>query len=278
MAKTLAWCTDVHLDCTGDTEFGTVELCAAIRVRKSDGVVLTGDISTGVQLERHLGIMQRELDVPIWFVCGNHDFWYASVPALRSRLATLASGPSRLRYLSALQYVPITRSTAIVGHDGWYDGMNGDTTKSEFIMNDWRLIEEFKPCFAALCEGRGTAQLLEQARRLARSGVAHVVAGARAAAVNYKNVIVATHFLPFVQAAQHNGKQQDAGVLPWYTSKMMGDALIQLAQEMPTTTFTVLCGHTHSAWSGRILSNLRVHVGAAVYGSPAVQPVVFIED
>jgi hypothetical protein len=45
----------------------------------------------------------------------------------------------------------------------------------------------------------------------------------------------------------------------------------------PSKQMTVLCGHTHSAGVAQILPNLEVKAGAAIYGKPSVQEMLFIE-
>ena len=42
----------------------------------------------------------------------------------------------------------------------------------------------------------------------------------------------------------------------------------------PERTMTVLCGHTHGAGYVRILENLEVRTGGAVYGVPELQEIL----
>ena len=45
----------------------------------------------------------------------------------------------------------------------------------------------------------------------------------------------------------------------------------------PDRQMTVLCGHTHGSGEAKILPNLRVLTGGAVYGKPRVQRVIELE-
>jgi hypothetical protein len=42
----------------------------------------------------------------------------------------------------------------------------------------------------------------------------------------------------------------------------------------PDRQLTVLCGHTHGSGECRILPNLKVNTGGAVYGKPEVQQII----
>ena len=59
--------------------------------------------------------------------------------------------------------------------------------------------------------------------------------------------------------------------MPWFTSKMMGDMLMDASKAFPQHTFTVFCGHTHGKFDGKITDNLSVHVGGAEYNKPGLQ-------
>ena len=84
------------------------------------------------------------LDMPIYFVLGNHDFYRGSVVGTRSALAEMISGSEHLVYLSQAGVVELTPSTALVGHDGWADARLGDFDGSEVILNDFLLIDELR--------------------------------------------------------------------------------------------------------------------------------------
>ena len=53
----------------------------------------------------------------------------------------------------------------------------------------------------------------------------------------------------------------------------VGDRLAPLMREHPQNNMTILCGHTHSPVSVRVLDNLSVFAGEAKYFHPRVQRV-----
>ncbi len=51
---------------------------------------------------------------------------------------------------------------------------------------------------------------------------------------------------PFKEACLHKGEISGDDWLPYFSSKVIGDVLTEVAQENPSVEFLVLCGHTHS--------------------------------
>jgi predicted phosphohydrolase len=282
--KRFAWCTDIHLDNVIDVDIRA--LCSRILDVGAQGVFLTGDISTGPDVVGHLRRLRQCLGkLPIYFVAGNHDYYGTSVSRGRQALRELGAG-SGLCYMPCQPHVRLTKATALVGHDGWYDCRNGDPGMTDFLMSDWSQIGEFAAGWimppgiygndSRGDPGRFAEHVVRTARSLAQEGAAHVTLGVESAcAAGHKNVLVLTHFPPFVEAVQ--GDRRQPGSLPWYSSRTMGEALLRAAETHPRTQFTVLCGHTHTQCSVRLLSNLTCHVGKASYGSPAVQLPLDVE-
>jgi len=148
-------------------------------------------------------------------------------------------------------------------------------------MTDWFRIGEFIDAGAAsrvtgMYSGGPRVNLgtvLSLARKFAERAARHVLDVGSRAAKDHNTVIVTTHIPPFEDAHVHNGVKGSPEAMPWYTSRFMGDALMQLAEEYPSVMFQVLCGHTHGRKSVEIRHNLACHVGGAEYGSPVVNTV-----
>lgn len=278
--STFAWCTDIHLDFIDDDQI--VKFGESIVNAGFDGVMITGDISISTELIYHLSVLERVINKQIFFVLGNHDYYGGSIPAVRQKMKELSNMSSYLRYLETVPYVKINNSTAIVGHDGWYDALNGNAQHSRFIMSDWVRIAEFAPHAKKVVGMYGSEydinkkEVISVAQKLAHDGVMHVMNGIKAATRTHKNIIILTHFPPFKESHVHMGKIGDDDAQPWYTSKMMGDMLLDASKAYPDHQFTVLCGHTHGKHSSRVTNNLTVHVGGADYGKPTVQMPVTI--
>jgi predicted phosphohydrolase len=265
---TYAWATDIHLDHLGDDQQKLIKFGESLIQGNPTGILLTGDISVARKLTYHLSAVEKIVQRPIYFVLGNHDYYGGTLEPVRKAMRELTNLSPFLRYMPTMPYLGITQSTAIVGHDGWYDALLGDWQNSNFQMSDWTAIGDFIPV------NGNKATIVTLARKLAHEGVQHVHNGIKQAVRYHKNIVVLTHFPPFPQCHVYQGKQGDAGAMPWFTSKFMGDMLMDASKAFPQCNFTVMCGHTHGKWDGQITPNLTVHVGAADYGSPMLQGTI----
>ncbi len=278
MAK-YAWATDIHLDCVD--EQGLIKFAESLIVTEPQAVLLTGDISNAKQVIYHLSALERVVQRPVFFVLGNHDYYGSEIAEVRKAMKELSNMSQFLKYLPMTQFVPLTANTALVGHDGWYDALYGDYN-SRFMMSDFTAIKDFVPFSGGgsyvklMHDIKDRYGLVEFARSLAHAGVMHVHNGIKAAARTHKNIVILTHFPPFAESHIHEGKQGDASAMPWFTSKMMGDMLMDAAKAYPNIKFNVLAGHTHGMYNGNPMPNLEVHVGGADYGRPALAGLVEI--
>jgi predicted phosphohydrolase len=233
-------------------------------------VVISGDISEAPALKGHLEMIRGGLGLPVYFVCGNHDYWHKSFAETRAMLTEMTN-ETATKWLGAVSFIPLTDTTAIVGHDGWYDAVHGDWENSRFMMNDWFYTEEFK--------GKTVKQVVDYCRSdLATPGADHVKKGMRdAIEKGFKNLLVVTHVPPFKDCSMYNGRPGEETSVCWYTSAIMGDALYEVASENPDIEITVLCGHTHNGIVRQILPNMTVYVGQAAYSHPRYEFVGITE-
>ncbi len=124
----LAWATDIHLNFL--TSMDRRRFLESVK-GQADALLITGDIAESNSLGEILRQILAVLDMPIYFVLGNHDFYWGSVVGTRSAVAEMISGSENLVYLSQAGVVELTPSTALVGHDGWADARLGDFDGSE---------------------------------------------------------------------------------------------------------------------------------------------------
>jgi len=124
----IAHLTDTHLNFFVP-EVTPKVVIPAVMEHRPDAVLITGDISDAHRLFIDLEELER-LPVPLFFVAGNHDFYGSSMADVRRRLDKHAG------YLTARSFVELTPRTALVGHDGWYDGEHGNWHRA-VLMNDW---------------------------------------------------------------------------------------------------------------------------------------------
>lgn len=263
-----AWATDIHLDFLGGDPQRLIHFAESLVAQNPTGLFLTGDLSTGKELVYHLSALEKIVQRPIYFVLGNHDYYGTSIEETRKTMKELSNASAFLRYMPTMPYYALTPATAVIGHDGWYDAIHGDWQKSDFEMNDWRAIKEF-------AEVRGNkATIVAEARRLAHEAVTHVHNGIKQAVRYHRNLIILMHVPPYKESHIYQGKIGDDYAQPWFTSKLMGDMLTQASQAFPNHNFTVLAGHTHGKYTGKVADNLIVNVGGAEYYRPQLQGLV----
>lgn len=274
----LAWCTDIHLDfLERECEVSAIveQFADPLASLDVDAYLISGDLSLAPDVVRHLSILDDRVRKPIYFVLGNHDFYDGRVTEVRRDVTDLCRKRKDLVYLTTLaDPVSLTPDVALVGHDGWYDAMVGNPLQGGIVMSDWVKIHEFVDAGVVMPSGWGGSTVnlpiaASVARKLSFEGAEAVRDKADRAASTHKTVIVVTHVPPFVDVHRSSPRASVASI-PWYTSKLMGDALLEVAADHPTVAFHVFCGHTHHKENVRTAHNLVCHVGASDYGSPGV--------
>jgi 3',5'-cyclic-AMP phosphodiesterase len=226
-----------------------------------DVIFVSGDTGEAGDV---VGFFERlERIAPTYGVLGNHDYYCASIAAVRDE----ARGTGW--WLPARGAIRLTGSTTLVGVDGWGDARCGDLA-SRVVLSDWHLIDEL--------DGLASCAAAQRCRTLQALGEAEAVA-LRDQLVRIeppRELLVVTHVPPFADACWHDGQRSAPDWLPWFTCIAVGEVLLDHARRHPATQFTVLCGHTHGRGEHRAAENLLVRTGgwapgAQSYGNPLVQ-------
>jgi 3',5'-cyclic AMP phosphodiesterase CpdA len=263
----ITWATDIHLNfLDGQAVRAFLETIAA---RRPDAVVFAGDIAEAPTVEAYLETAARVLARPVYFVLGNHDFYRGRIAEVRQRMAALTARSELLRWLPAAGVVSLTRTTALVGHDGWGDGRAGVGMRSLVQLNDHRLIGDFQRDDLPARFQR-LAALGDEAARFLDENV-------RRAFETHRHVLCVTHVPPFPEACWHEGQRSDDEWQPYFTCVATGQVLRRIMEERPQARLTVVCGHTHGGGVVEILRNLKVITGDAEYGAPIAQEDLLVE-
>lgn len=266
----LTWLTDTHLNFIRHPEAWWAETVA----EGHDAFLFTGDITTGSQVPWTIEML-ADAQRPVYFVLGNHDYYGFSIEKLRRRLAGLPAEPAGrwAKWLGNEGVVRLTESSALIGDDGWYDGRNGEYMRTDVQLNDFYQIPEFK--------GHKKGALLKVIQRYADASAARVRDLCLQAASDpaVRHVYVATHVPPFANAAWHMGQPSDPFFQPFFSSRVMGEAIVDATAEFRVRggRVTVLCGHSHSEGTIYPASGMEVHTGKAEYGRPEVYRVLDVE-
>lgn len=265
--KRVAWLTDIHLNFLSPDESRVfLDNVAAAR---PDVVLIGGDIAEAPDVAKQLELIAAALACPIYFVLGNHDFYYGSIRQVREDVTQACRRTRRLTWLTAASVVELTPAVGLCGHDGWADARLGDYERSLVMMNDYRLIEELA--------GVGKAARWPLLKALGDAAAEHARRVLPEALDRYPHVVFLTHLPPLREACWYLGQISNDEWLPHFTCLALGQALVEIMRQRPDRKLTVLCGHTHSPGETWPLPNLRILTGAAEYGRPEIQQVFEFE-
>jgi predicted phosphohydrolase len=274
--RKLDWLTDPHLDHLRDQEM-LLAFVKKLAARKSDGLLITGDIAESKTIYDFLGIISGAYQRPVYFVLGNHDHYGAWIHETHERVrAVCADVPEGiLNWMTGTDYIMLDQRTAIVGHDGWYDGQEGKPGLT-FSLTDFYLPNGVKDLVQAF--GMGSRCLFDKLQELGANAADHIRLNVLKAWRNgARRILILTHVPPFLEASYFRGKPSVAHAAPFYVNKVLGQTLLEIAEELPQVHLEVFAGHTHGRRIYEARENLTVRVGNARYGRlPTWQAVVEI--
>jgi Icc-related predicted phosphoesterase len=268
----LGWVTDIHLDWLDRSQ--RFRFYESLRGENLAYLLIGGDIGLAGSLELFLEEIEEEVDAPIYFVLGNHDFYGSSIASVRYSIRRQAAKSRRLVWLSAAGVVRLGETTALVGHDSWADGRCGDFLRSNVLLNDYVFIEELSVVDEIRRLGAYDKQrLLKTLHRLGDEAAEYIRHTLDEALAACRQAIVLTHVPPFRESCWHEGRISGDDFLPHFTCRVFGEALLEVMEQHPDRSVTVLCGHTHGSGFAQIRDNLEVWTGGAEYGKPVLQRI-----
>jgi predicted phosphohydrolase len=256
----LLWLTDIHFDFLSKPQRSAY--LSALEAQAPRAVLLGGDLSAAPRLAEDLEAISTALKAPIYFVLGNHDYYYGSMAGVRQQVRRLSRKKKKLIWLEDVGFVHLSDEVALVGHGCWGDGRAGDYWGSGLELSDFFLIEDFK--------GLHKSERLPLLNRLGEEAADYLGRFCREAARHYRKVIVLTHAVPFFETCLHEGRSNPEG-LPFFCCQKAGETLTAVALEFPEVEFTVLSGHSHCPAHQQILPNLKSRVQGAQYYRPGFE-------
>lgn len=254
----IAWVTDIHLDRLNERDY--LEYNEYLQELNPDGLIISGDIAEGQKVCQSLKDFDELFDFPIYFVLGNHDFYFNTFAEKEKEVSDLVKNSKSLNWLTEAEVIALNDSIALIGVEGWGDGRNGTVDIGKGYTKDLILIENYKgltkEAIVGLLNARG-----EYYAEILRPKLLDAVK-------KYEKVILVTHVPPFVEVCiDRSLRIYDEFRQPYYTCKVIGDMLLEVMSNNPACQMTVLCGHTHETADVKFLENLRVRVKESIYGS-----------
>lgn len=277
----ISWAADIHCDQVG--EKAVENFVDKVREQNPSVLLLAGDIDLGKEnpvreplnqivsangLIKTVEKIRASVGCPVYFICGNHDFYYSSFTQVRQAANELGQRVDGLHYIHETEGIELEKDTVLVGHDGWADSRSGKFYESELVLSDFFLIEDIKVERAQDITKLETKAKLEA---LGDASAAYAKKVLPRLLTKYKKVIFLTHVPPFRDASWHEGKLSDDGDAPFLVNQALGESLVDVMKEHPDNELLVFCGHTHCRTTYQAQHNLTVLTAGAEYGAPAPQ-------
>jgi predicted phosphohydrolase len=254
--KRYAWYSDTHLNLS---VFPFLKRMFISRLKKSgvDGVMITGDVSSGSWLESDLGFLARHFDGPIYFVLGNHDYHNRHIESVHSDVRRLTAKYPNLFWMTENPLIALAEDVALIGTEGWYDATLGDPQLLRWTL-DWMITFDF-------LHKKGIDQRIDMWRNMSSISSEIIAERLEHALQDHKTVYVMTHFPPWKEATRAVGTPFENFWLPYNTNFAMGQAIERVMSGRKKKRVIVLAGHTHTPCHIRVTNNIECIVARASY-------------
>ena len=264
----LAWITDPHLDHLEKKDPGALtRLGTALDREGVSSVLLGGDIADSRSFEKGL---RRLVDVcgrPLYYVLGNHDYYFSSVADVRGRAAALEI--PGVQWLPKAGVVDLGGESALIGHGGWGDAHCGDL-EDFIILTDYAAISDLAVTIDRedfwVNGFKKRNALVAKLQRLGEEAAEILRPRLLEALESYRQILVLTHITPFRETCTYKGRPGSDEGFPGFLWDTMGGILKDAAASHPDTELLVLSGHTHQDSWGQITPNIRAWSAPADYG------------
>lgn len=247
-----------------------IELLLQIQEKDFDGILLSGDVINGPNIEKHLLWIEKILQKPVYFTSGNHESYKSSFRKTSQQIASACAKNSNLHFLDESAPISLSPTTALIGHTGWYDaGFRKPITPLVFIW-DFVFIEDFRKCSSMKDRYALMKQKANQAARVLSKRLLEALK-------THQEVILITHWPPW---PEHFGKWfglVDAFWKPYNSSRAIAEALESIMWSHPNQKLTVYSGHSHKPREEKISSNITLKVGPAARDCFGLDSVVTVE-
>lgn len=262
--KKLLWVTDPHFNLVEKKKYHS--FLKMIKASDAEGILLGGDISDGSSSFVYLKDLHQKTGKEIYFILGNHDFFFHSIYEIRATAENAALKYPHIHYLTRSDPIALNEETVLIGHDGWADGRAGDFYASDIVLQDYFNIKDLKDT--------NKEQLLVKLNTLGTEAAKDVEVALEKVKSQQVNIIFLTHAPPFIEACKHFDHDCDDNWGPHFVSVAVGHALEKYALQHPEKQILVLCGHAHSHADVNILPNLRALTGSVNLGFPSEQGII----
>lgn len=254
--KRIIWLTDTHL--TFSFLWKKYSLINHIKNLEADALFMSGDISNGLFIDYVLYYIATHVDIPIYFVLGNHDYYFKGISDVHNDIRHLVKKHSNLHWLTESEPISLKDDICVIGTEGWYDCHQGNSDYIKFTFDAW-LIEEFRKIKLSEKIDLSKKMAKESADSISKKLISALNSG-------YKQIYLITHVPPFEEATRGEGTVFEKFLLPYNTNVTLGNKLKEIMSNFPDRKLNVICGHIH-AREVINFKNIECRVNAANYFS-----------
>jgi|SRR5690606_762181 len=259
----IVWLTDIHLNFLKQPNSAMFFAESLAKEHpEATGLIITGDISTGRSVQKHLEQIAKGWKKPCYFTVGNHDFYGSSFAVVDRKVQQVCEEYPHMHWLNDGWHMH--DGAVVIGVGGWYDAFYGNK-KSPIELADFVEIDDLRRVAY-----KNHDALLDEIRKKASDESDTLAKMMKVACEESDTIIVCTHVSPYRESSWHMGKPSDDDWVPWFASKSTGTVLDIYAKRYPQKKFIVLTGHSHSPGIFEKYDNLIVFTGKAKYGFPDV--------
>lgn len=255
------WITDPHLN--NLLPWQKYSFNSIIKKEQPTGIYLTGDISNGIWIKYDLKMLAK-IGVPVYFVLGNHEYFWSSIDAIHNKVRKVCDQYKNLIWLDDRDVVEINEETAVIGTRGWFDNDLGAPKWLRWKFEPWIIKDFVKLSFK-------DQQL--KFKELAGDSCRQIeVKLNMALEKGYKTIYLLTHFPPWTEVSNSDG-MMNWFWLAYNSNPKLGQTIEKI---MVGRKQRVVClsGHTHHPEYVRISRNIECQVGEANFiGVPHSQKI-----
>lgn len=255
MSNLFLWHTDTHL---GLMPWTKVNFIYRIIKDNPKAIFLTGDISTGMITPIDLAFLASCVKCPIYFVLGNHDYYFSSFSKIHDKVRRVCEEYPNLIWLTESEPIEITKEKVLIGTEGWYDASFGNPKYLRATF-DWIFIEELR-CLPSM------SKRIEKFKELSQQSCVIIENKLKKCVEKgYKEIYILTHFPPWKESTHHIGTFFEKFWLPYNVNGQLGKTIEDIMKYHKEINVIVLAGHTHKEGWASPYKNVRCHVGAGNY-------------
>jgi hypothetical protein len=223
----------------------------------ADGLFLSGDISSGKNLENDLRYLARNFPGPIYFVLGNHDYHGRYMDSVHDDVRRLCDFYPNLHWLTESDVVSLNEDVALIGAEGWYDALSGDPSYLKWTT-DWLLTHDLR----VLPDMESRIKFF---RHLAEMSANQLEKKLVDSLESHKTIFIVTHFPPWKEATRAVGTKMEKFWLPYNANTVLGQMIERVMEGRKKKRVIVLAGHTHTPCKVRVSNSIECVVARASY-------------